>query len=49
MTAEVATKEARYKKLWAVRLGQQLATLPPFDDVFRAVRRSLRDAGLVER
>jgi len=26
-----------------------MATLPPFDDVFRAVRRSLRDAGLVER
>jgi predicted nucleotidyltransferase component of viral defense system len=49
MTAELATKEARYKKLWAVRLGQQMATLPPFDDVFRAVRRSLRDAGLVER
>jgi len=49
MTAELATKEARYKKLWAVRLGQQMATLPPFDDVFRAVRRSLRDAGLIAR
>lgn len=49
MTAELATKEARYKKLWAVRLGQQMATLPPFEHVFRAVRRSLRDAGLVER
>jgi len=49
MTAEVATKEARYRKLWAVRLGPQMAALPPFDDVFRAVRRSLRDAGLVER
>jgi uncharacterized protein len=49
MTSELATKEARYRKLWTVRLGQQMATLPPFDDVFRAVRRSLRDAGLVER
>ena len=49
MTPEVAAKEARFKKLWAVRLGQQMATLPQFDDVFRAVRRSLRDAGLVER
>jgi len=49
MTTELAAKEARYRKLWAVRLGQQMATLPPFDDVFRAVRRSLRDAGLVER
>ena len=49
MTTELAAKEARYKKLWVVRLGQQMATLPPFDDVFRAVRRNLRDAGLVER
>ena len=49
MTSELATKEVRYRKLWAVRLGQQMATLPPFDDVFRAVRRNLRDAGLVER
>ena len=49
MTAEVAAKQARYKKLWAVRLAQQMTALPPFDDVFRAVRRRLRDAGLVER
>lgn len=31
MTAELATKEARYKRLWAVRLGLQMATLPPFE------------------
>lgn len=49
MTAELATKEARYEKLWNVRLEQQMATLPPFDEVFRAVRRSLRAAGLIER
>ena len=49
MTAELATKEARYRKLWAVRLGPQMAALPPFSDVFRAVRRNLRDAGLVKR
>lgn len=49
MTAELTAKETRYEKLWAVRLGPQLATLPPFDQVFRAVRRSLRDAGLVGR
>jgi len=49
VTRELSTKEARYKKLWAVRLGQQMASLPPFDDVFQAVRRSLREAGLVER
>jgi predicted nucleotidyltransferase component of viral defense system len=49
MTDELATKEARYKKLWAIRLGQQMATLPPFEDVFRAVRRGLREARLVEK
>jgi hypothetical protein len=49
MSDELALKEARYKKLWSVRLGQQMATLPPFDDVFRATRRTLREAGLVAR
>jgi uncharacterized protein len=49
MTAELATKQARYKKLWAVRLGPQMAELPPFEEAFRAVRRSLRDAGLIKR
>ena len=49
ISAELTAKEARYKKLWTVRLEQQMARLPPFDDVFRSVRRSLRDAGLVER
>ena len=49
MTAELATKEARYKKLWAVRLGPQMAELPAFEDAFRGVRRRLRDAGLIER
>jgi predicted nucleotidyltransferase component of viral defense system len=47
MTAELGGKEARFRKLWSVRLGQQMAMLPPFDEVFRAVRRSLRAAGLV--
>lgn len=47
MSDELATKEARYKKLWSVRLGQQMVTLPPFEDVFRATRRSLRDARLI--
>jgi uncharacterized protein len=49
MTSELLAKEARYRKLWGVRLGQQMAKLPPFDHVFPAVRRSLRGAGLVER
>jgi hypothetical protein len=49
MTDELVAKEPRYRKLWTARLEQQMATLPAFDDVFRAVRRSLREAGLVER
>ncbi len=42
-------KEARYKRLWSTRLGSQMAELPSFEDVFRAVRRNLRAAGLIER
>jgi predicted nucleotidyltransferase component of viral defense system len=45
---EFEKKEARYKKLWNPRLGSQMAELPPFDDVFRSVRRSLRAARLIE-
>jgi uncharacterized protein len=49
MTEELGAKEARYKKLWAVRLAPQMATLPAFDEVFRGVRRALREARLVNR
>ncbi len=49
MGEEFEKKEARYKKLWSTRLGAQMAVLPPFDDVFRSVRRSLRATGLVGR
>lgn len=42
-------KEARYEKLWSTRLGSQMAELPPFKNVFRSVRRSLRAAGLIGR
>ena len=35
-------KEARLKKLWSVRLSAQMAELPEFDEVFRAVTRELR-------
>jgi predicted nucleotidyltransferase component of viral defense system len=41
-------KEARYEKLWQVRLGSQMARLPEFDGVYRAVRRALRQAGLLK-
>jgi hypothetical protein len=49
MGEELAKKEARYEKLWRVRLGPQMAALPPFDDVFRSVRKTLRVAGLTPK
>ena len=49
MGEEFKKKEARYRKLWSTRLGSQMAELPPFDDVFRSVRRSLRAAELIPR
>ena len=49
MGEEFARRETRFKKLWNVRLGSQMAFLPHFDDVYRSVRRALRAAGLVDR
>ena len=46
---ELAKKEARFKKLWQVRLGAQMADLPPFEEVYRSVRRSMRAAGWTRR
>jgi hypothetical protein len=43
---EFAAKEARYKKLWQVRLASQMADLPEFGAVYREVRRALRRAGI---
>jgi hypothetical protein len=42
----IRAKEARLKALWEKRLGFQMATLPEFDEVFRAVQRTLRQANL---
>jgi predicted nucleotidyltransferase component of viral defense system len=42
----IRAKEARLKALWGSRLGHQMATLPGFDEVFRAVQRTLRLAKL---
>lgn len=39
-------KEPRYRRLWETRLSAQVAVLPDFDQVFRAVRRALRKVGL---
>ncbi|MGH9322729.1 MAG: nucleotidyl transferase AbiEii/AbiGii toxin family protein [Vicinamibacteria bacterium] len=43
---EFTAKEARYKKLWQVRLAAQMAELPEFAAVYREVRRALRQGGL---
>ena len=40
-------KEARLRKLWAVRLAAQMANLPEFDEVYRAVTRELRQVTLL--
>jgi hypothetical protein len=44
---ELQKKEARLKRLWSTRLADQMAKLPEFDGVFRAVQRALRQAGLI--
>lgn len=45
--AEFRTKQARYRSLWAPRLAAQMVELPPFEAVYRAVARSLRQANLI--
>ena len=42
----IRKKEARLKALWAGRLAYQMTALPEFDDVFRAVLRTLRQSEL---
>jgi predicted nucleotidyltransferase component of viral defense system len=41
----ILAKEARLMALWTGRLGHQMETLPQYDEVFRTVRRGLRQAG----
>jgi predicted nucleotidyltransferase component of viral defense system len=41
------SKEARYKKLWSMRLAAQMSDLPEYAEVFRIVRRALREAGMI--
>jgi len=48
MGDEFVKKEARLRKLWHARLANQMAALPHFDEVYRAVKRSLRVAGLMQ-
>ena len=42
---EFTAKEARYKKLWQVRLAAQMAELPEYGAVYREVQRALRRGG----
>ena len=48
VSQQYRAKEARYKTLWQVRLSAQLAELPEFTGVYRAVQRALRQAGLLK-
>jgi predicted nucleotidyltransferase component of viral defense system len=41
----IITKEARLKALWIGRLAHQMEALPQYDELFRTVRRELRQAG----
>jgi len=45
---EFHKKEARLKKTWESRLSAQMASLPEFDGVYRAVKRALRQAKISE-
>jgi predicted nucleotidyltransferase component of viral defense system len=40
-------KEGRYRGRWENRLSDQMTQLPEFDGVYRAVRRAMRQAGLL--
>jgi len=46
VSKEFRAKEERYSKLWNLRLAAQMAELPEFDAVYRAVRRTFRQADL---
>jgi uncharacterized protein len=46
LQASLARKEARLHALWDTRLAHQMVTLPPFEQVFRKMRRIFRQANL---
>ena len=46
MGEEFRKKEARLKKLWQMRLANQMAELPHFEEVFRSVQRTFRGVNL---
>lgn len=47
MGEEFGRKEARLKKLWQMRLASQMADLPHFEEVYRAVQRTFRGTSLM--
>ena len=49
LKAEFLAKEARLKKLWSLRLANQMAQVPEYEEVFRTVQRALRQAGLFNK
>jgi len=46
LKAAILQKEARLKALWSRRLAYQMPNLPKYEEVFRAIRRTLRHANL---
>jgi hypothetical protein len=42
----ILNKELRLKALWSARLANQMTMLPRFDQVFREIRRVMRQADL---
>lgn len=46
---EFLRKESRLIKLWQPRLSSQMEQLPEFDQIYREVRRKLRQAGLLRK
>jgi predicted nucleotidyltransferase component of viral defense system len=46
---EFLRKETRFKKLWKIRLSSQMVSLPEFGQVYRAVQREFRQAGLLNK
>jgi predicted nucleotidyltransferase component of viral defense system len=44
---EFGRKEARLKKLWQMRLSNQMVDLPHFEKVYRAVQRTFRGTGMM--
>lgn len=47
VSGNLQRKEARFRAAWQPRLGNQMSILPHYEDTFRDVQRSLRQAGIL--